>query len=340
MLKPAELTTIRLYFYCAFVLMMLLNACRSAGDSAPDPANPGIVLPGSVYYSGASQMYRYDLSTRQEHLLFADGSDYAISGAGNEFVWYKSSPFDGTTRIQIHTTTNPGEHQVIDLDLELESTPKIAADSILAALTRSTGNPYTRTDLLVFNREGKRIGWLYNVKDFSFTPDGKDLVAAAEVTQNGRTVYGLILLKDFLGQSSPVLLREFADYDALPTSMAVSPDGSRLAYAHLEHLYIMPMQAGAEHWQLTDSGHHENQPGWSPDGKYLAFNHYSIGAFNSNCGNVMVIPVSEVPADPIYVVTEGSQDASNPLHPFPLLLQTPEDLRAATCGSNGVVWVP
>jgi len=79
------------------------------------------------------------------------------------------------------------------------------------------------------------------------------------------------------GSDRPLVTqRDFPDDDTLGLwTLAVSPDGSRLAYArnstkHLGHIWISPL-AGGTPVAVTKSDNFEFGPAWSPDGNWLTF---------------------------------------------------------------------
>ena len=79
------------------------------------------------------------------------------------------------------------------------------------------------------------------------------------------------------GSDRPLVTqRDFPDDDTLGLwTLAVSPDGSRLAYSrnstkHLGHIWISPL-AGGTPVAVTKSDSFEFGPAWSPDGNWLTF---------------------------------------------------------------------
>jgi Tol biopolymer transport system component len=50
-----------------------------------------------------------------------------------------------------------------------------------------------------------------------------------------------------------------------------SPDGKRVAFSSLGHVYVMPLEHGAKPKRLTSSETPEFHPSWSPDGRYITY---------------------------------------------------------------------
>ncbi len=79
------------------------------------------------------------------------------------------------------------------------------------------------------------------------------------------------------GSDRPLVTqRDFADDTLALGTLAVSPDGSRVAYSrnsttHLGRLWISPMAGGGTPVAVTKSDEYEFGPAWSPDGNWLTF---------------------------------------------------------------------
>ena len=115
----------------------------------------------------------------------------------------------------------------------------------------------------------------------SFTPDSKFLVttwggklwkvsvpdgAATEIPFEADVVQamGPNVHHDYpVSDSSTFVIKQIRD--AVP-----SPDGRRLAFVALDHLYVMDYPNGTPR-RLTQSADGEFQPAWSPDGQWVAY---------------------------------------------------------------------
>ena len=77
----------------------------------------------------------------------------------------------------------------------------------------------------------------------------------------------------------PTTLLEYTATEGTWLSVDVSPDGQRLAFDLLGHIYEMPV-AGGDARRLTDGRSWNLSPRYSPDGSRLAFTSDRSGSFN------------------------------------------------------------
>ena len=121
---------------------------------------------------------------------------------------------------------------------------------------------------------------------YAFTPDGKDVVVAyggkihrvSAATGAARDIPFTAQVSRDLGPDLNLALR----VDEGPVRVRViqdptqSPDGKRLAFSALTHLYAMDIPSGAPA-RVTSGQAREFQPAWSPDGQWLAYVTWSEG---------------------------------------------------------------
>ena len=116
--------------------------------------------------------------------------------------------------------------------------------------------------------------------NYAFTPDGEEVVIAwggkihrisvatsddkeIPFTAKVRRELGPDLNLDMRVDQRPVKLR-------LIQQPVQSPDGKRLVFSALTHLYAMDISGGTPH-RLTTSAAREFMPAWSPDGQWIAY---------------------------------------------------------------------
>lgn len=114
--------------------------------------------------------------------------------------------------------------------------------------------------IAVIDRSGKEIAAFYEKTSAAWTPDGR--LVAAEFVSPG------LYISD--GQVRELKAIPNAPQMRHVSGLAVSPDGSRLAFAANNRVWTITLQNGGDLKQLTQSGRAERLPVWSPDGKYIA----------------------------------------------------------------------
>lgn len=305
------------------------------------PEDPG--LTGTLYYSRASTFTRYDLDTRSETSLLDEGAYYTVSQDASEFAWFEYDPSDHETRVQFHDIQDPASYQTVTLSsVEIETGLSLAPGiDLFGALVPSPDAEFSRTDLLLFNRDGAFIRGFRHVKHYAFAPNENDLVISVELLDEDDEPVGylVVLIRGYRGESPEfVVIKEFADYDQLPAGLAVSPSSTTVAYASLKHIYTLPLQENAEHHPITTSSHEEWDVHWSPDGEYLIFTFGVVDV--TSCDDVVIVPVHTDP-NPIRVRENQSGEiiADDAYQPFPLQPISDEDVGAFSC-SPGAFWMP
>ena len=116
--------------------------------------------------------------------------------------------------------------------------------------------------------------------NYAFTPDGKEVVAAwggkihrvSVATSDDQEIPFAAKVSRELGPDLNLAMR----VDQGPVKLRLiqqpveSPDGKRLVFSALTHLYMMDIPGGTPH-RLTASAAREFMPAWSPDGQWIAY---------------------------------------------------------------------
>src|SRR5215469_11630417 len=116
--------------------------------------------------------------------------------------------------------------------------------------------------------------------NYAFTPDGKEVVAAyggkihriSVANSSDAEIPFTAKISRELGPDLNLSLR----VDEGPIKLRLiqqpveSPDGKRLAFSGLTHIYVMDIPSGTPK-RLTTSIDHEFMPAWSPDGQWITY---------------------------------------------------------------------
>ena len=115
----------------------------------------------------------------------------------------------------------------------------------------------------------------------AFTPEGASIVVWAQGglkridIRSGRVVAIPFHLRTTRKVAKALRFPVQVDQRPFPVKMlrhvAVSPDGSRVVYEALGHLYIQTLPDGRAHRLTRQNDHFEAQPSWSGDGRWIVF---------------------------------------------------------------------
>lgn len=326
-----NLTLVTLLFFIFSI------ACSKNSDSPSDNRVP--IKQGTLYYSAADKLIRYDFQSKQEVKLFSDGDHYRVSPDAKRFIWYKNNFTDGTTLIQVHNLSNPDEYEQITLSYILSQTPRFipGSDHKYVALARADDGAVKKHDLVVFSSDNSSAaGRIPHVKAFAILPNGNDLVISAEALDgSGASIgFALAVVRNFRSANAQksFTIHEYPDYAQLPEDISISPDGRQLVFTHLDHLYTVSIQQDAPPKQITQSRFGEADAAWSKDGKYIVFT-ANISGPSYDCGEVRIIPAH--PQNPIPIPEDGVNNE-------PVDELQPVDAKGKTinaCGSESYLWL-
>ncbi len=158
----------------------------------------------------------------------------------------------------------------------------------------------TQTGLRIRNLETGEDEWLYYpvqrddqesrftrdlLPGYSFTPDGRELILSFDgkiqrlevSSRQAQVIPFTAQVKQELGPRLyfPQRVEEGPVRARIIQTPVQSPDGRRLAFSALTHLYVMDLPAGTPR-RVTSADAGEYQPSWSPDGLWLAYVTWSV----------------------------------------------------------------
>lgn len=332
---------------------MLFAACDSStGSNGTDcDENPALPeLAGSLYYgSGPDTFYRYDLAAQTEtsvyHISETGAFDFTVSPGGKYFAWADDSEAtDQGSPVQIHDMDDPVSFEEVFLESAniqyTETSLALAPDGeMIGALVLAEES--NRDDLVFFESDGTFFRGYPLVKAFAFGPNGDDLVVSMEVRpDDGPAGYVVGVIRNYRDETPEAyIVREFADYNQLPTNLAVSPNSTTVAYAFNGHIYTLPLQEGADHHQITTSGSREWNVRWSPDGDHLVMTFLASG-ISDQTGTVVIVPVHQN-EEPVRISTDINHDVQpdEAYAPFPIQFEDGDGHRV-NANDPGAFWIP
>jgi len=292
-----------------FAISITLLSCSKNGDTPAPGAGNGTYASlgtGNIYYDWATDgILKFNLATAAVSTVQQDDlsrSGWDISVDGSKYL-QASDKRGGDYDTEIYTLTDLSDGTIIS-QFEKQSGyanhtfPRLSHDAQLIAV------PPTYDDgLMILNLQGQI---LHNLTSFQ----GQDIDKGNVNWMPDNTVLfstgnKICRTNAQFSQASVIKTLNFASWNDL----TVSRDGSRLAFAAGNHIWMMNAD-GSNLTQVTTSSQVEVIPEFSPDGKWLVLgtNYRTTGPF----GHIWRLVV--IPADGgQYNVDEGSDTRVVPL---------------------------
>lgn len=295
------------FFSYVFVVIALCGGCRKNDNPTPD-GGKGSWGSGRIYYSSPTEGVRYiDLSTKTKGLLLPenyDRHDWDVSVDGQKVI----------------TSANTGD---TDWDANLITITK-ASDGQVTGQFRyyPTEGDYASPR---FSPDGSKIGIVPTYHDgiVVMNLDGhvEDHLLTFAGTKISQNIMAWMPDKSLLFMVGNKLCRTNTAYTSANVITEISlskwgapqpsPDGTRIAYASGNHIWIMNAD-GSNKKQVTQSTDEETYPVFSPDGKYLLIGTRFIESTGSPGSGVFsdgVWAMTIIPADgQQYNVDQGADD--------------------------------
>jgi dipeptidyl aminopeptidase/acylaminoacyl peptidase len=249
---------------------------------------------GRIYYADVSGAHRIDVAT---------GKTTALGLSGNFDVRSDGVVVYVNKQGEMILTNDQGSNaRRVNVYGSKNYSPRISPDGTRIAyygmqkpdgLEAAMMAAYSNANLepLVVSADGRLVaafGTAYAQP--TWTPDGRLIVAGAKPTNaqgNGATT-GLFI--------SDVSLRRLAriavDFDA-PHSPAVSPDGTRLAFANGPNLWVCNLDGSSLRKLYDGSTRHVLYPAWSPDGTALTFTDNQVVGIVSLAGEELPLKTAD-----------------------------------------------
>jgi Tol biopolymer transport system component len=257
-------------------------------------------------YGEALELWMYDvkggsgvpvIQSKKEENAQAQVAMGAVSSPDGRYFYYetKAAGFSDTSKWQIaRRDLRTGEEERLTYDQGGAFRPVLSPDGTkLAYATRYDSKTALRLrDLATgddrwleypIQRDGQESGETTRdlLPGYAFTPDGKNIVLSF-----GGKIHrlGLETLQDKTIQFQALVLRELGPElnfqhrveegpieARLIQGATESPDGSRVAFSALGHIYMALQMPDAKPQRITSRPDHEFEPAWSADGKWLAY---------------------------------------------------------------------
>lgn len=294
---------------CFFGYLLLATAlfggCKKDDDSRPGGGNSSWGQ-GRIYYSSPTEGVRYiDLATKSKGLLLPedyDRHDWDVS-MDDKKVITSSNTKDTDWDANLFTISNVSNGQVTGQFRYYPTEGDYASPKFSLNGSKIGVVPTYHDGIVIMNLEGHVETHLlsYNGTKISqnimaWMPDNSLLFMAGNRLCRTNTVYT---------SANAITEINLSKWGAPQPS----PDGSRIAYASGNHIWIMNAD-GSNKKQVTQSSDEETYPVFSPDGKYLLIGTRfieSTGTPGSGVFSDGVWAMAIIPADgQQYNVDEGA----------------------------------
>lgn len=172
-----------------------------------------------------------------------------------------------------------------NLSQEIDGIPELSFDSQYILAYRNFDYKDERNGVRVYDRQGTEIDYLGGWGEWGWMPDNRIVLKSG----------GELYLTDASWSTS----HRIASLPNGVSNIDVSPDGSKIAFAMLNHVWTIDID-GTGLKQLTTSAEREILPSWSPDGKFVAVKHWD--GFDGSCQHIFIVPAD---GERVYVANDG-----------------------------------
>lgn len=237
---------------------------ESPGSLPTEVGSPNNGLTGTMYYrTGSSEdMKTWELdvySAVRIQLREIDGT--YVSSDGQEFaaIPFVKTDFEQGLETVIFYQRNSGTVSRFTKSRNISGPVRFSHDDNLVAFSWDTSSSF-RENVVVARKDGEVLAQFPGYTTYDWLPDGGLVLADTD------SIY-----RTDAGFGTPIKLFSLTDP---VTGLAVSPDGQRMVFSMVGRLWTATLEGqGQDLVRLTQSDGSEMVPEWSPDGRYIAFDH-------------------------------------------------------------------
>lgn len=295
------------FFSYFFLLTVLLAGCKKDDSSGPDRGNSSWGK-GRIYYSSPTEGVRYiDLATKTKGLLLPedyDRHDWDVSMDGQKTIT-SANTGDTDWDANLITISNISDGQVTGQFRYYPTEGDYASPKFSPNRSKIAVVPTYHDGIVIMNLEGRVENHLLSYGGekirqniMAWMPDNTLLFMVGNKLCRTNTAYT---------NASVIADINLSKWGAPQPS----PDGTRIAYASGNHIWMMNAD-GSNKKQVTTSTDEETYPVFSPDGKYLLIGTRFIESTGSPRSGVFsdgVWAMAIIPADgQQYNVDQGVDD--------------------------------